>query len=102
MSEIIKYDFNLSKKSTENLKDVADFIDRCIIKKSEDSISLLADAWQSDAADKFSKKFMDLLSEYKNIQSEIICSSEELKKLSYCMYLKEKESIEIVKNNSGE
>lgn len=95
MDSQIKYDFNLSSSVEGNLEEIAAAIDKGIIKCADEDITLISNAWQSDAAESFIMKYKKLLEEIKNIKNEIIDETEQIKKVSRHMFLIEQKAKQI-------
>lgn len=92
MDNIINYDFILSQKVSESLEETAQTLSAESVAKSEETLALLAAAWNSPQADLFAKKYRSITEEIKLLIDEIYSESEKIKSLSRKMYLIEQEA----------
>lgn len=92
MKEKIVYDFNLSKKVSNNLEEVVQNLNTEIIVTENDNLKLLAEAWNSKGAELYVKKYRSFISEVKNIRNEILKEIEQINLVSRKMYLIEQET----------
>lgn len=90
MKEKIVYDFNLSKKVSNNLEEVVQNLNTEIIVTENDNLKLLAEAWNSKGAELYVKR--SFISEVKNIRNEILKEIEQINLVSRKMYLIEQET----------
>ena len=96
MNKEIIYDFGLSKKVSEELKNIAEKIDSKIIKKKLDDETLFASSWIGENADAFFAKYRALIGNFELIKNDILIQNEEIEKTSRHVFLLEQEAKELM------
>lgn len=99
MNGKITYDFNLSKSVTVHLEEIADDINKTIVKKLPDDEVLFSRSWNSEIAEQFFCKYTHLIQNYEVLKDRLLYEAEQLDKISRHMFLIEQEAKKLAIEN---
>ena len=92
MTDRIDYNFSLSASVCDELDEIAQALEKNAYDAERDNLLLLSEAWGSEAADLFEKKYAGFLYGQRRISSNIVSASEKLRSISRRLYLLEEEA----------
>lgn len=99
MNEKITYDFNLSNSVSKHLEEIADDINKTIVKNLSEDEVLFSRSWNSETADQFFCKYRHLIHNYEILKDQLIYEVEQLNKISRHMFLIEQEAKKLAIEN---
>ena len=92
MTEIIDYDFSLSKSVCKELDVISQLLKQNAANAERDNLTVLAKEWNSEASVLFEKKYTAFLRLQKMTANEIEEESEKIKLLTKRLYLIEEQA----------